>query len=91
MSPLTGNLVNGVTSNRLAADFEQLCNLVADWPVLSKLCILQPVFYVHLDPGCIPEKSTPDATTNIEPALWSFVGLRTQKTNQPISAATVTP
>jgi hypothetical protein len=39
--------------------------------------ILQPVFYVHLDPGCIPEKSTPDATTNIELARWSFVGLIT--------------
>jgi hypothetical protein len=50
-----------VTSNRSAAYFEQLCNLVADWPVLSELCILQPVFYEHLDPGCIPEKFTPDA------------------------------
>jgi hypothetical protein len=63
-----------VTLNRSVADFEQLCDLIADMPV-SKLCILQPVFYVHLDPHCIPAKSAPDATTNIELARWSFVGI----------------
>jgi hypothetical protein len=58
------------------ADFEQLCDLIADWPI-SKLCILQPVFYVHLDQRCIPAMSTPDATTNIELARWSFIGIIT--------------
>ncbi|KAJ8588467.1 hypothetical protein M405DRAFT_819707 [Rhizopogon salebrosus TDB-379] len=69
-------LVNGVISHRSVADFEQLCDLVADWPV-SKLCILQPVFYVHLDPRCIPAKSIPDAITNIALAQWSLVGIMT--------------
>ncbi|KAG0705059.1 hypothetical protein DFH29DRAFT_908606, partial [Suillus ampliporus] len=70
-------LVKGVISNRSVADFQQLCDRVVDWSA-SELCILQPVFYMHLlDPDCIPAKSTPAATTNIQLARWSLVGIVT--------------
>ncbi|KAG0695603.1 hypothetical protein DFH29DRAFT_954699 [Suillus ampliporus] len=69
-------LIQGVTLNRSVADFEQLCNRVADWSA-SELCMLQPVFYMHLDPDCIPAESTPAATTNIQLARWSLFGIVT--------------
>ncbi|OAX36934.1 hypothetical protein K503DRAFT_857667 [Rhizopogon vinicolor AM-OR11-026] len=67
-------LINGVVSNRSVADLKQLCDLIAGFPVLE-LCALHPVFYIHLEPECIPAESTPGATTNIELARWSFVGI----------------
>ncbi|OJA17113.1 hypothetical protein AZE42_02604 [Rhizopogon vesiculosus] len=67
-------LINGVVSNRSVADLKQLCDLISGFPVLE-LCALHPVFYIHLEPECIPAESTPDATTNIGLAWWSFVGI----------------
>lgn len=61
-------------SNRSAADLQQLCDQVAYWST-SELCILQPVFYMHLHPDCVPAKSIPAITTDIELARWSFVGI----------------
>ncbi|KAG1895353.1 uncharacterized protein F5891DRAFT_1058987 [Suillus fuscotomentosus] len=66
-------LVQGV-SNRSVADFEQLCDRLTDCSA-PELCMLQPVFYIHLDPDFIPEKSTPAAITDIELAKWSLVGI----------------
>ncbi|KAG2149092.1 uncharacterized protein EDB93DRAFT_1143618 [Suillus bovinus] len=50
--------------NRLVADFEKLCHRLPDCST-SQLRILQPVFYMYLDPDRIPAKSTPAATTDI--------------------------
>lgn len=61
-------------SNRSVADFEQLCNRLTGCSA-PELCILQPALYMHLDPNCIPEKSTPAATTDIELARWSLTGI----------------
>ncbi|KAG1728657.1 hypothetical protein EDB19DRAFT_154345 [Suillus lakei] len=68
-------LVRGVSS-RSVADFQQLCERLADCSE-SELCILQPVFYMHLDPDCIPAKSTSAATTDIELARWSLLAIVT--------------
>jgi len=61
-------------SNRSVADLQQLCDQVADLST-PKLCILQPVFYIHLHPDCVPAKSTPATTIDIELARWSFAGI----------------
>ncbi|KAG1728656.1 hypothetical protein EDB19DRAFT_1746006 [Suillus lakei] len=68
-------LVHGV-SNRSVADFQQLCDQLADYSE-SELCILQPVIYMHLDPDRVPIMSIPAATTDIELARWSLVGIVT--------------
>ncbi|KAG1740016.1 hypothetical protein EDB19DRAFT_1908612 [Suillus lakei] len=66
-------LVHGA-SNRSVADFHHLCDRVTD---CSESELLQPVFYIHLDPDRIPAKSTPAVTTNIELAWWSLFGIVT--------------
>ncbi|KAG0695602.1 hypothetical protein DFH29DRAFT_264369 [Suillus ampliporus] len=67
-------LIKGVVSFRSIADFQQICERFADWSV-SEVCMLQPVFYMYLDPDRIPAKSTPAASTDIQLARWSFVGI----------------
>ncbi|KAG2149091.1 uncharacterized protein EDB93DRAFT_360443 [Suillus bovinus] len=66
-------LVRGV-SNRSVADFEKLCDRIANCSA-SEIRILQPALYMHLDPDRIPEKSTPAAATDIELARWSLSGI----------------
>ncbi|KAG2131315.1 hypothetical protein DEU56DRAFT_813938 [Suillus clintonianus] len=67
------SLVQSV-SNRSVAGFEQLCNRLVDCSA-HQMCILQPVFYMHLDPDCVPAKSTPAATTDIKLAYNSLVAI----------------
>lgn len=68
-------LAQGVL-DRSVTDFQQLCNRIADCSE-SELRILQPVFYVHLNPDRVPVKSTPATTTDIELARWSLTGIVT--------------
>jgi len=62
--------------DRSVTNFQQLCDRIADCSE-SELRILQPVFYVHLNPDRVPVKSTPAATTDIELARWSLAGIVT--------------
>ncbi|KAG2087351.1 hypothetical protein BD769DRAFT_1530866 [Suillus cothurnatus] len=66
-------LVRGV-QNRSVADFEELCGRLPGCSA-SELCILQPVFYMHLDPDRLPAKPTPAATTDIDLVFWSFLAI----------------
>lgn len=68
-------LAQGVL-DRSVTDFRQLCDRIADCSE-SELWILQPVFYVHLDPDRVPVNSTPATTTDIELARWSLAGIVT--------------
>lgn len=60
--------------DRSVTDLQQLCDRIEVCSE-SELCILQPVFYVHLDPDRVPIKSTPATTTDIELAQWSLAGI----------------
>ncbi|KAG1775860.1 hypothetical protein EV702DRAFT_405349 [Suillus placidus] len=77
-------LAQGVL-DRSVADFQQLCDRIA-YCSESELWILQPVFYMHLDPDRIPVKSTPAATTDIELARWSLTGIVTTLGNIDVHA-----
>lgn len=66
-------LAQGVLG-RSVTDLQQLCDRIEVCSE-SELCILQPVFYVHLDPDRVPIKSTPATTTDIELAWWSLAGI----------------
>ncbi|KAG2340744.1 hypothetical protein BDR05DRAFT_966619 [Suillus weaverae] len=77
-------LAQGVL-DRSVADFQQLCDRIA-YCSESELWILQPVFYMHLDPDRIPVKSTPAATTDIELARWSLTGIVTTLGNIDVYA-----
>lgn len=68
-------LAQGVL-DRSVTDFQQLCDRIADCSE-SELRILQPVFYMHLNPDRVPVKSTPATTTDIELARWSLAGIVT--------------
>ncbi|KAG2149097.1 uncharacterized protein EDB93DRAFT_1103660 [Suillus bovinus] len=60
--------------NGSVTDLQQLCDRIADCSK-SELCIIEPAFYIHLNPDRIPVKSTPAVTTDIELARWSLVGI----------------
>ncbi|KAG1826549.1 hypothetical protein EV424DRAFT_634009 [Suillus variegatus] len=60
--------------NRSVADFKKLCNRLPDCST-SELSILQPLFYVYLDPDRIPAQSTPAATADIQLAYQSLLAI----------------
>lgn len=72
-------LAQGVL-DRSVTDIRQLCDRIAVCSE-SELRILQPVFYVHLDPDRVPVKSTPATTADIELARWSLAGIVTSLDN----------
>lgn len=67
-------LAQGVL-DRSVTDIRQLCDRIEVCPE-SELWILQPLFYLHLDPDRrVPVESTPATTIDIELARWSLAGI----------------